>query len=96
MSHLRLLLIPIAITVLVSAAQAQFRGSLRGTVTDPQGAVISGATVTLLTRTRTTPWFLPPTPTAFTTSMRCRPPPTGSPWSTRVQKEGAGARADHP
>jgi Carboxypeptidase regulatory-like domain/TonB dependent receptor len=47
MSHLRLLLIPIAITVLVSAAQAQFRASLRGTVTDPQGAVISGATVTL-------------------------------------------------
>jgi hypothetical protein len=28
-------------------AQAQFRGSLRGTVTDPQGAGVAGATVTL-------------------------------------------------
>jgi hypothetical protein len=28
-------------------AQAQFRASLRGTVTDPQGAAVSGATVTL-------------------------------------------------
>src|ERR1700682_2111698 len=29
-------------------AQAQYRGSLRGTVTDSQGAVVSGATVTLI------------------------------------------------
>lgn len=34
--------------LLTPAAQAQFRGSLHGTVTDPQGAVVSGATATLL------------------------------------------------
>ncbi len=32
---------------LTGAAQAQFRASLRGTVQDPQGAAVSGATVTL-------------------------------------------------
>lgn len=30
-----------------TATQAQFRGSLRGTVTDPSGAAVAGATVTL-------------------------------------------------
>jgi hypothetical protein len=34
--------------LLVPIAQAQYRGSLRGTVTDPQGAVVPGATVTLV------------------------------------------------
>jgi Carboxypeptidase regulatory-like domain len=39
----------IAITVLLATlAQAQYRGSIRGTVTDPLGAVVAGATVTLL------------------------------------------------
>jgi len=37
----------LAVTFFVGAAEAQFRGSLRGTVTDSQGEVVSGATVTL-------------------------------------------------
>src|SRR6266446_3984488 len=32
---------------LVAAAYAQYRASIQGVVTDPQGAVVSGATVTL-------------------------------------------------
>jgi hypothetical protein len=38
----------LAVTFLVGAAQAQFRASLRGTVRDPQGEAIAGATVTLV------------------------------------------------
>ncbi|HKW18770.1 MAG TPA: TonB-dependent receptor [Terriglobales bacterium] len=34
--------------LLLNSAQAQYRASLRGTVTDPSGAVVSGATVTLV------------------------------------------------
>ena len=44
------LLILFCCVIFTSAAQAQYRGSLRGTVSDPQGAVISGATVTLVNK----------------------------------------------
>src|ERR1700691_6120297 len=38
----------LTVTLLVAAAHAQFRASLRGTVKDSSGAVIPGATVTLV------------------------------------------------
>jgi hypothetical protein len=44
----RFFLLVICTTLLTGILQAQFRGSLRGTVTDPQGAAVSGAKVTLL------------------------------------------------
>lgn len=34
-------------TCLITTAHAQYRGSIQGVVTDPQGAIVSGATVTL-------------------------------------------------
>src|ERR1700689_1636642 len=40
-------LLAIATCPFVPAAQAQFRASIQGTVTDPSGAVIPGATLTL-------------------------------------------------
>ena len=36
--------------LLSTAAHAQFRASLRGTISDPTGAVVPGATVTLLNK----------------------------------------------
>lgn len=42
------LLLAAAAAFMTPAAQAQFRASLTGTVTDPSGAVIPGATVTLV------------------------------------------------
>ena len=44
--HVALLMV--GMLTLAGLAQAQYRGSLRGTVTDSQGAVITGATVTLV------------------------------------------------
>src|SRR6266446_6534736 len=44
--HVALLIV--SIVALTALVQAQYRGSLRGTVTDSQGAVVAGATVTLV------------------------------------------------
>src|SRR5713226_2884329 len=43
----RVFLSLVCLGVLLPAASAQFRASLRGTVTDAQGNAVSGATVTL-------------------------------------------------
>lgn len=45
--HSLLIVAAVAVMIFVPGAEAQYRGSLRGTVNDPQGAVIPGATVTL-------------------------------------------------
>jgi hypothetical protein len=45
---LRATLILLGCLTLSIAAQAQYRASIQGVVTDPQGAVVQGATVTLL------------------------------------------------
>jgi Carboxypeptidase regulatory-like domain/TonB dependent receptor len=44
---LRALLMLACMTVVLCSAHAQYRASIQGVVTDPQGAVVSGATVTL-------------------------------------------------
>src|SRR6266852_3774906 len=44
--HVALLIV--SIVTLTALVQAQYRGSLRGTVTDSQGAAVAGATVTLV------------------------------------------------
>jgi hypothetical protein len=44
----RFFLLLISMTLFTGILQAQFRGSLRGTVTDPQGAAVPGAKATLV------------------------------------------------
>ncbi len=44
----QLVLLAVFISLFTGVMQAQFRGSLRGTVTDPQGASVSGAKATLV------------------------------------------------
>ncbi len=48
MSRRKLPVVVVLMVVLAGTALAQFRGSLRGTVTDASGAVIPGATITLV------------------------------------------------
>ena len=47
-SALRVISSVLCFVIMSVAAHAQFRASLRGTVTDSQGAAVSGATVTLI------------------------------------------------
>lgn len=46
--HLAVLFLSCGFLLLIPSAQAQYRASLHGTVTDPTGAVVSGATATLI------------------------------------------------
>src|ERR1700683_3251466 len=43
----RVVLLIVGIIALTALVQAQYRASIQGVVTDPTGAVVSGATVTL-------------------------------------------------
>jgi hypothetical protein len=43
----RAVLVMVSLALLAVGAQAQYRASIQGVVTDPQGAVVSGATLTL-------------------------------------------------
>jgi len=47
-SAVHVVLLFVCTFILTTLAQAQYRGSIRGVITDPQGAVVSGATITLL------------------------------------------------
>jgi len=44
----QMLAVLFCVLCVVATSQAQYRGSIRGVVTDPQGAVVQGATITLL------------------------------------------------
>lgn len=44
----RMFAVLLCVMFFISLSQAQYRGSIRGIITDPQGAVLQGATVTLL------------------------------------------------
>src|SRR5262245_44570621 len=46
--RLSVALVSLTVSLAGTAAHAQYRASLTGTVTDPQGGVIPGATVTLV------------------------------------------------
>ncbi|MCI0403057.1 MAG: carboxypeptidase-like regulatory domain-containing protein, partial [Acidobacteria bacterium] len=45
--RLRVSFLPLLVLVLTTSAHAQFRAALQGTIQDPTGAVVSGATVTV-------------------------------------------------
>lgn len=49
---LRVVLLIVSVLLLPTLAHAQFRGAIKGTITDPSGAAVAGATVTL-TNTQT-------------------------------------------
>jgi hypothetical protein len=65
-------------------AQAQFRGSLRGTVTDPQGAAVEGAKVTL-TNTATSQSLVSTSDANGIYQFNALPP---APYSLTVEKAG--------
>ena len=93
MPHRNLLVILVlAVSFFVGTAQAQFRGSLRGTVTDSQGAVVAGATVTLTdTDTNKTLVFTSDANGIYEFNTSSHPTPTGLRWSTRDSPRGCSS-----
>ena len=87
-SSLAVRVLLLIVTVLASTVmvEAQFRASLRGTVTDTSGAVVPGATVALYKKAPPGPHVDDSTITVSTFSTLCRPPRIGCRWNVKAFK----------
>ena len=75
----------------ITSSVAQYRGSIRGVVTDPQGAVVPGATVTL-TNKETGQAFTTTSDEAGIYNFNALPP---SHYAMTVEKDGFKKKNNH-